>query len=359
MEIVMTKICFMGANEATIKYSITQFLQLFSANGVEYTISLNPKNIHFKYLNFKGGRFLNNMMFNYSRLALFRILDLFRLKQYDIVFMHQYFYHPMRSPILELMVRFLSKKFVFYYFDPIWNNAQTTDQANRKKLARIIKASDHVIVANEYLADYASQFSHNVSVLPMTVDMSEYCPSNNRNNDKLVVGFCGAPYNYIYLKELIPVFKYFQEKDYKVEFRVVSGGALPDYLEGLGIQYVKWSPDNEITELQKIDVGIVPLADDDWTRGKFSIKLIEHMAVRSPVICSNVGVNPQVIQNGYNGYVVNNCDEWIEKIILLSENEEIFKRVAENAYVEAIKKYSHTENAKKYIEIFRNLMNDK
>ena len=353
------KVLFLGANKSTILFSITQFHNEFEKNEIEYTIGLNPRFLQVKTLNFYGGRYFNNVILNFSRLLLKVAWYSLVAIKYDIVFMHQYFYHPYRKPYLELLVRLFSKKFIFYYFDPIWNNAQTTDRALEDKLARILKASDHVIVANHYLADFASDYNENVSVLPMTINLEKYAPpANYRRNNKVVFGFCGAPYNYIYMKVLIPVFEYFKTGAFNVEFRAVSGKPLPDYLKGYGIKHVKWTPENEIEEIQKIDVGLVPLPDCDWTRGKFSIKLIQHMAVGSPVICSNVGVNLEVIKDDYNGYVVSGSNSWIEKIKLLSEDDVLRNRLAKNALCDAKYKYSHKHNADLYVQIFNRVINE-
>jgi glycosyltransferase involved in cell wall biosynthesis len=100
---------------------------------------------------------------------------------------------------------------------------------------------------------------------------------------------------------------------------------LPD----IPIQHVEWSEDTEVKEIQRFDVGIMPLPDDPWERGKCGFKLIQYMACVRPVVGSPVGVNSKIIQCGVNGYQASTNSEWIKALLLLKQNKDDRKRMGE------------------------------
>lgn len=118
-------------------------------------------------------------------------------------------------------------------------------------------------------------------------------------------------------------------------------------------QYVIWSEVTEVQEMQHFDVGIMPLPDEPWERGKCGFKLIQYMACARPVVGSPVGVNCKIIKHGVNGYLAETNDEWIQALLGLKENKEHRQRMGEAGRELVEKEYSLQVTAPQLVEMLQ------
>ncbi|MGA1864191.1 MAG: glycosyltransferase family 4 protein, partial [bacterium] len=251
------------------------------------------------------------------------------------------------SAWLERLFRKYSRCLIFYFDDAIWLSKNYFGRSLEQKIQEIIRMSDWIFVSHKYLADYARRFNSSVLTFPMSIDTSIYCmkqyriytypeespngrkniiinesfSESHKNQEKVILGWSGGPWNYPQLLEFLNIFKEIKEKT-GTEILIQSGAPPPLEIQQIGVTYVPWQKDTEIEIIQRMDIAICPLRDSAWTRGKFSIKLLQYMACGIPVICSDVGVNKDVIIDGLVGFVVKEQEEWLAKILTLIHDRE-------------------------------------
>lgn len=187
---------------------------------------------------------------------------------------------------------------------------------------RIAEKSNHVICGNSFLADYYSQFSQ-VSIIPTAVNTSYFTPANNNSKEQLIVGWSGSSSGFSFLYEIEEQLLKLIKKHPKLIIKIISN-EMPEFklLPADNIKYVKWSSENEVREMQDFTVGLMPLTDSLWSRGKCSYKMLTYMSAAIPVVVSAVGMNVEVMEHGECGILIDKKTDWAEAIesILSSEN---------------------------------------
>jgi glycosyltransferase involved in cell wall biosynthesis len=197
----------------------------------------------------------------------------------------------------------------------------------RGKIARVMRACSHVIVWNEYLRDYAAKYNPNVSVVNTAVDLRRYEVKRYGQEGPgrpVALGWIGTPNSYPYLRTLEGAFRELAAR-YDLELHVISSE--PYDSPNIRVINKRWSIESEVDDLKAIDIGLMPLPDDEWTRGKSAAKAIQYMAVGVPAVCSPVGVNCQIIEDGVNGFLASSRDEWTAKLARLIENPALRREI--------------------------------
>ena len=225
------------------------------------------------------------------------------------------------------------------------------------KIGEICKLSAHVMAGNQYLADYAKQFNENVTIVPTTIDTEKYRVVEKEENPEIItIGWSGS---FSTVQHLDTIRKVFQElaKEEKYRLRVIG---TPDYkFLGVETEAIQWKSATEIEDLQKIDIGVMPLPDDQWSKGKCGLKALQYMALGIPTICSPVGVNSTIIQDGENGFIADGKDEWIEKLKKLLHSFELRKKFGLAGRKTVEESYSAKSQAPKVFEIFQSVIKEK
>jgi glycosyltransferase involved in cell wall biosynthesis len=124
-------------------------------------------------------------------------------------------------------------------------------------------------------------------------------------------------------------------------------------MNGINIENVRWDESTEVNDLLTFDIGIMPLFDDLFSRGKCGLKLIQYMACGIPSVASPVGANKDIIQNGVNGFLASNADEWINKLALLIEDQRLREKIGKEGRMTVIKRYTFQITAPKLLEIYK------
>lgn len=218
-------------------------------------------------------------------------------------------------------------------------------------LSRMLKISRHVLVGNEQNKQFASHFCQNVTVITGPVDTERYTPGESKKSDSsnIVVGWIGSPSTTPYLKSLENVFRSLCGSYPSLVIELVGTAELK--IEGVPVVIKKWDFESEVNDLQNFDIGIMPLPDNEWTRGKGGYKLLQYMACGIPCVGSPVGINTEIIQDGFNGFLVRNEQEWLEKLCLLIENPNLRRKMGQNGRVIAEEKYSIQANIHKFLAV--------
>lgn len=192
---------------------------------------------------------------------------------------------------------------------------------SHRKIATICRLAAHVMAGNDYLAAFARQHNGQVTVIPTTVDTEKYRPAAHLHTSIPVIGWSGSPTTACYLREIRPALI---ELSRTRRFRLhVMGSRDFEPLPGVETRVIPWSAATEVDELSKMDIGLMPLRDDEWARGKCGLKALLHMSLAQPVVCSPVGVNREIVRNGVNGFLASTGEDWVAHLRELLDSPEL------------------------------------
>lgn len=182
------------------------------------------------------------------------------------------------------------------------------------KTAEICRLSTHVMAGNDYLADYGRQYNENVSIVPTTIDTDKYTVVKKDTPEVVTIGWSGS---FSTIQHLDTIRGALQELAGTEKFHLRVIGAPVYKIPGVETEAMQWRSATEIADLAAIDIGLMPLPDDNWSRGKCGLKALQYMALGIPTVCSPVGVNSTIINDGENGLLAASPAEWVEKVKLL------------------------------------------
>ena len=286
-----------------------------------------------------------------------RFILLFRLIKADYIFIHREA-SMIGPPIFEWFIaKVLRKKYIFDFDDAIWlpNYSETNAKFHRLKAywktKWIIKWANTVTAGNDYLKNYAMDYNRNVQIIPTTIDLVKvHNLQTDYNTEKINIGWTGTHTTMHYLDEIVPILQSL-EKDYSFTFTVISN--LPPTFELKSLKFVKWKKKSEIKDLAKFSIGIMPLINNEWAEGKCGFKGLQYMALGIPAILSPVGVNNTIIQNGINGFLCSNEEEWKSQLIALFESSELRKKIGQEGHKTVHDIYSVEANLPSYKKLFQ------
>ncbi|MDP3789851.1 MAG: glycosyltransferase family 4 protein, partial [Candidatus Omnitrophota bacterium] len=210
-----------------------------------------------------------------------------------------------------------------------------------------------VIAGNNYLKDFALQFNKNAVVMPSSVDTEKYKPVPcEADKSQIVIGWIGSNTTETFLYDLEETFVSLSDKYKNLVFKIV--GAKFQSHELKNVVNKEWALSEELSDLQSFDIGIMPMPDNLWTKGKCGFKAILYMACGIPVVASPVGANLEIIDDGTSGFLARDNKEWTDKLSALIENASLREKIGKNAREKIIKKYSLDYTAPLFYEVLTN-----
>ncbi len=338
------------------RFRFEQYLPILTKHGHTYQLNsfLDESTWHILYKPGHIGAKVLGILHGFVQ----RIGHVWAARNYDIVFIHREA-APIGPPLFEwLLAKVLRKHLIYDFDDAIW--LANTSKANRlaaglkwhQKVASICKWSYKNSCGNTYLMAYARQFNLHSIVNPTTIDTNHL---HNRVRDqtapgRLVIGWTGTHSTLKYLDQLVPVLTQLEDEGLDFEFRVISNQ--PPDLPVRSMVFVPWHKDTEIDDLLKFHVGLMPLEDDLWAQGKCAFKALQYMALGIPSLVSPVGMNTEVVQHGYNGYVCTTLADWDYCLRQLLSNPSLRQQLgfAARSTVEA--RYSVNANQANFLQLF-------
>lgn len=211
-----------------------------------------------------------------------------------------------------------------------------------KAAKRIASGSTLVVCGNQYLADTFSQWNDNIAVIPTGVDTERLKPAESKSESEgLTIGWIGTVGNFGYLEQIKTALAYVLRSQPSVRFRLVSS-ELPEFLRDLGNQFefVRWRPGIEEIQIPTFSIGVMPLEDNAWARGKCAFKMLQYMAAGVPVIASDVGVNGELLRKADIGIGVKAGADWTDALMTLLSDEQARRRLGQNGRALAVSAYS-------------------
>lgn len=285
-----------------------------------------------------------------------RVLLAARAQRYDGIVIHRA--ACLAGPaFVECLLRAARGRIVFDFDDAI--HLLHTSTANRhfgwlkfpSKTASLCRLSDHVVAANSEIAAFARRHNPRVTIVPSSVDTDRYRPRPAFGpRRRVVIGWTGSSTSQSYLELFAPTLRRIVD-ELDVELRVHSDRR--PQLGDVPYSWRPWSADDEIEALAEFDVGIMPMPDDPWARGKSAMKALLYMAMGIPAVCSPVGTNREVVRHGENGLLASTAAEWTECLRLLVEDAELRRRIGWAGRATVEESYSMRRSATLFADVVR------
>lgn len=335
------------------RFRFEQYLRPLARAGIECTVLplMSPAMYQILY---ERGRHATKAL----RLAgalVWRLRDLLAARRYDVVYLHREAF-PLGPPVIERLLARMGRALVFDFDDAIY--LPNVSPANRwverlkraDKTATIIRLSGSVVVGSAYLGAYAARYNPAVRVIPTTIDTDVYRPVKKRSRGPVCVGWSGSRTTIQHLQPLEGVLQALHER-YGIHVKTIGDRRFR--IDGIPVDARDWQEATELADLSEIEVGLMPLPDEEWAKGKCGLKALQYMALGIPTVCSPVGVNPEIVTDGVNGFLASKPEEWIEKIGWLIEDTRLRERIGEAARETVEARYSVRENLPKYVSVLR------
>ncbi|OGW69833.1 MAG: hypothetical protein A2036_01320 [Omnitrophica bacterium GWA2_50_21] len=280
-------------------------------------------------------------------IAIVRYFQLLKANQYDVVVVQKGL-TPWRSK--WILNNFFAKKlhYIYDFDDAIYHEPPIVLPRAFDKLQELqapdllMKNASCVIAGNEYLVQYAQKINNRCRILPTPIDTSEYFPFHCHENDRLIIGWTGTAGTNCYVNRILPIIDELSMK-HKLCFLLMSEDLRDVYVpkrRHFEFQFVKWDPETSVSNLQQVSIGIMPLPDDEWGKGKCSFKAIQFMALGTPVVVTPIGMNRELVRHGENGFWAETDKDWLDTLEILIGNEPLRKKMGTAARQTILDKYS-------------------
>jgi glycosyltransferase involved in cell wall biosynthesis len=221
------------------------------------------------------------------------------------------------------------------------------------KLEPLLRAAYACTCGNAYVRDYAARFCDNCIILPTAVDTDVYKPAEGLGEaQRPVIGWIGSPSSWAYVRPLLPLLSDVVAQRGAV-FRAIGAGQESSHDLFPGMESIEWFEASEVAELQRFDIGIMPVPDEQWARGKSGYKLIQYMACGLPVIASPIGVNREIVRDGENGILATSAAEWRAALDRLLGDSALRRVMGARGRERALAEYSLEVHAPRLVEIVR------
>ena len=337
---------------------VGQYLPFFRERGIEATILPALPDPWFTRFCYSKSKILRFFHLAAEVLNAFRRAFLSRF--YDVVFIQKgitlsnfrgldrLFSRSSRPLVFDLDDSVFGLNAVEFRFPWLW---ALQDKGQTIKIARRANA---VIAGNAYLKDLTEDYNANVFVIPTPVDTERILPepsSRDPASSKTVIGWLGVPGGLIYF-DLIAEALQRLAKRYPLVLRIVSRlNGRHFSVPGVTMEYVDWDYACERRDLNAFDIGIAPMADDHWAKGKCSLKLLQYMAAGLPTVSSRSGMNQEVVEDGVDGFLAEGTGEWFEKLSRLIGDIPLRKKMGEKARLKVVDHYSLKKNAERFSDL--------
>jgi glycosyltransferase involved in cell wall biosynthesis len=276
------------------------------------------------------------------------------LGEYDIFYIHRRLF----SPLEFSYIRRKARKIVFDFDDAIMYRSSTSNKpyssSRRLKFAYVMKRVDFVIAGNEFLKSEVLPYNDKVEVIPTSIDLSQYRTKDEYHaGDLITIGWLGSSSTLKYLKKLLPTFEDLYQQYPHFQLKIVCD----QFMDGVHVPIIKkkWTSEEEEADLKSFDIGVMPLTDDLWTRGKCGLKILQYFGVGVPVVCTPVGVNREIVEDGINGFWAEDEDQWKKKLLRLIREEGLRKAMGTRGRKKVEQGYSLAVNAPRLLNILKQI----
>jgi glycosyltransferase involved in cell wall biosynthesis len=265
----------------------------------------------------------------------------------------QYEFFPYLPPSIEQFAVSDSTPLMIDYDDAIFHmyddhRLRLVRHILGRKLEPLMRRASVITCGNAYIQSHASRFCRDTPIIPTVVDTDLYMPADAKETQRLV-GWIGSPSTWSYVEPLLPTLLPLLRR-HGWRLRVIGAGPRAERIDGVDAS--PWSEMTEIAEIQRMDIGIMPIPDTVWTRGKCGFKLVQYMACGLPVVASPVGVNRDIVSSDA-GLLASTEDEWIRGLDKLIGDPDLRRCMGEAGRARIVKRYSLASQQKPLLEAFQ------
>lgn len=331
----MSRILFLvphPAEDAGYRYRVQQFIPYLEAAGHESIVLPFSTPTLYRALRTPGKfplKVLHTLYCTGRRIA--QIAD---VSGFDLIFMQREVF-PFLTPALETWVQFQHPRVVFAFDDAIYSRQTHSRELNHPLLYRIrsgrglpsiLQKSRHVIAGNRILATFAKRFNSSVSVIPTVVDCNVYRYVPRVSQPQVTVGWTGSRSTIAYLRGIEPALhRLANANPGRIRFRFTG---FPEYQPALAeCHSLPFRLESEIHDIEQLDIGLMPLPDTEWSRGKCAFKAIQYMATGAATVASPIGITTDLIRHGQNGLLAQTTAEWFEHLHALVNDADLRHRL--------------------------------
>lgn len=323
------------------RYRFEQYFDHFRENGIECVLSnlLDEEDDRNLYAPKNYWNKLKIAVKSYFK----RRKDLKRVEDFDLVVIYREALLT-RGTSFERRVAKKGVPMLFDFDDAIWvkdmsaGNKWLSFLKSSDKMDKVLPLCTHVTAGNEYLANFAKTHNKSVSIVPSTIDCKKYVPMG-RSSEKITIGWVGSHTTVKHFELVTKVYKnLIQKYGDKIEFKVIGDPLYRN--KDLNLIGERWENEREVELFNSIDIGVMPLEEDNWTKGKCGMKGLLYMSVGKPAVMSAVGMNCDIIDHGVNGYVPKGEEEWFKVLSDLIESESLRNEIGAKARATVLKRFS-------------------
>lgn len=315
-----------------------------------YTPGLAELGIDLQVRHLLGDAYLNSK-FTRNGIPLASIFREIILRFYDLLHQHDYDLVIVQGELIPLAPAWLEQvmlrvPYIYDFDDAFYLKYRTgllslASPVLGRKFDNVIAKAEAVTAGSYILADYAAGHNLNTYYLPTVVDTKRYLPdATKRNNSIFTIGWIGSPSTAPYLDQLIEPLSLLGLEG---EVRLLVVGARAPVISNVSAFEIEWHEDTEIALINSFDVGVMPLSDGDWERGKCAFKLIQYMACALPVVASPVGANLTVVNN-VSGFFASSSAEWLTAFRRLRDDSDLRNKMGQAGRDRVIREYSINRN---------------
>ncbi len=346
---IMMKIAALtpGTNVASSRFRVRQYIPKLYDNGIE-VVEFPAKINYSAKLPGILGRVKQKYIFPLSATligikALSRAGDIIRSKPFDAVWINRIITNPL------FLEKYIRPPLIYDIDDAIWIN-------NEKIIGKIASKAEVILAGNDFIAENLEKYNSNIKVIPTAIDILRFQPIESKADDLFNIVWTGSKDTVHYLKSIEKPLSDFLNNVKNSRLTVISD-ILPAFnqIKHDKVKFVSWSAENEVQDIQEADLGIMPLFDTKWEKGKCSYKMLQYMACGLPVIVSPVGMNKEVLSKGNIGLPATKDKEWLEGINFLYKNRTISRRMGMEGTRVVKENYSLSIISGKLIEVFNSL----
>jgi glycosyltransferase involved in cell wall biosynthesis len=285
-----------------------------------------------------------------------RLVSYQDLPSYDVVCIQRRLF----SPFEFRHIRKRSKKILFDLDDAIMYRSSGSflpySYSRGFKFRQTVKGIDVITVGNEFLKDEVLKVDRRkeVALIPTCIDTGLYPKKKDiSHSSNFILGWIGTKGNLKYLKGLEPVFERIGRKFSHVRLKIVSN----DFYDPSSLSVIKkpWRLEDENEDLISFDVGLMPLDDDLWSRGKCGLKIIQYLSVGVPVVCTPVGINRDIVEDGQNGFWATSPDEWVNRLTMLIQDRGLRLEMGLQGVKTVERGYSLAVTSEKFLKVLMDL----
>jgi len=340
-----------------LKYE--QYLDDWRAAGFEVTVSSFMDRALWDRAYSRGYRFTKifGTLFGHLR----RLRDLVRMHRYDIVYISMWV-TPFGTSLLERLARRRARAIIYDIEDNLLAGEGKPSGLRqrlkgRTKVRFLLERADHVITASPFMVERYRAINERgaVTLIYPSVDTETFCPREvPLGSHKIVVGWTGTFSSRPYLDLLRPVF---QQLAQRIDYKLIVIGNFDYELPGVDLEVLTWSREDEVEQMQRLDIGVYPLPNDDWVLGKAGLKVIQYMAFGVPSVSSAIGTATRQVTDGVDGFLVDNEAQWLHVLERLCRDPDLRRRIGRAGRGIAVAYYSRQAIGKQYLQILTSIAN--